>query len=80
MIFYYVLRCSEDGDVSLTRYSEENLERALTDGDIDASQAALPAFPVYDIASGEWPLTIIRGEVIVPEPVERVTKWRVGAP
>jgi hypothetical protein len=72
---YYVLQCSEDGDVSLRSYTKDELEEALACGDIDGADAKIAN--VHDFASGKVSLVIIKGEAIMPKPTKQVTAWEV---
>lgn len=75
--FYYVIACSEDGEVSLHTFDEDELRAELDSGGIDGDEVEVPPATVYDFASGQCPVVIIKGKAIKPLPVKKATKWQV---
>ena len=74
---FYVIRTSEDGDVSIEVYSKDGLERALDDGDYDADEIAdTTPPPRFDLAA-EAGVIIIKGELVHPKPYQVTTKFKV---
>lgn len=75
---YYVIQCSDDGDVSLMFMTETELKRKLNHEEIDATLAEIPPDAIHDLASGSWPLIIIEGEAIMPiATAKQVVEWEV---
>jgi hypothetical protein len=74
---YWIIRCSEDGEVSIAPMERIELEQAFINGEVDPENAVVPAKGIYDLASGEAPLIIIEGKVIKPKPATKVTRWEI---
>ena len=75
--FYYVITRSEDGDVSVRRYTKLALEANLNSEDWQGTawQSKFESDP--EQWSGDHAGIIIRGTFVMPEPVTRVTKLEV---
>jgi hypothetical protein len=73
---YFVLCQSEDGDVSFEKLSREELETRLAE-EYWGSQPIFDQPPTGYIADSPLGILIISGEIVVPEPKEVVTEWRL---
>ena len=74
---YYVIRCSEDGEVSIVAMERAEILDALNSGEIEADSASTPTGAIYDLGAGEYPLIIIEGRVTLPKAVARVKEWEL---
>jgi len=72
---YYVIHCSEDGDKSIDVFTKDKLEEALKDEDWGENpEFGDPGTVSLDYFSG---LLIIKGETVIPKPVELVKSYSV---
>lgn len=71
---YFVFSFSEDGDVSVRRFTKDDLEAKLNEEYWGPSPTFLDANSNFENESG---LLIIKGERIAPGPVETVKRWGV---
>jgi hypothetical protein len=87
---YFVIHKSEDGDLSVTQLSEEELKHCLQveEGcNYWGTNDFLHSMPDEDVrGAGRFDLNsrgthrkllIIKGQIIVPEPKQTVTEWQV---
>lgn len=74
---YFVIYTSEDGTY-IEQISGDELKKRLEEEYWGSAPAMLDEVP-KDADPNCWPrgLLIIRGEVFVPKPVQRVTEWEV---
>ena len=72
---YYVISCSEDGDVSVECVTKEELESKLNEEYWGSNPKFLDA-SCRDLRSRAG-LLVIKGERVVPSPVEVVKGWGV---
>ena len=76
-VMYYVIGVSEDGDWTCDEYidpegiMENYADPDAIDGGFGDFVDRVPEAPEY---SGPW-LAIIKGGVVVPEPVPKITEW-----
>jgi hypothetical protein len=77
---YIVLHCNNDGETEIKYYTKQELEEWLNDEDevnikydtfLDSSDTELP----WSV-DGSWYL-IIKGQVVVPQPKQVVTKLEI---
>jgi hypothetical protein len=79
---YYWIECSEDGDVRVSSYTKDELERVLGDPETNdpdgrrTSGLAL-AVPGSDPMYWNGKSIIIKGEIVVPKPRDVVQKWEL---
>ena len=59
---YYIIHCSEDGDIAVEEFPEEELQEALEDYEYTTS---FKTMPVEDIMYWKKML-IIKGNIVVP--------------
>ncbi len=71
---YFVVRFSEDGDVSLYCGTKEELEAKLNDQYWGSEPRFLTPTSNFENESG---LLIIKGTLVTPGPVETVKRWGV---
>lgn len=72
---YFLIHCSEDGDISVKQYSKDELLRLLKDEDygfIEFFDKMPKDSPVY------WEkVLIIKGEIMCPKPIEVVKQYEI---
>lgn len=74
----YIIRCNEDGEVSLSCLAKDELEDKLnTNYWGDKIEFLNPNMGIFDLTSKSG-FIIIRGESVVPQPIERVKTWSLG--
>ncbi len=75
-VMYFVIRCSEDGDITLSQFDKSTLERHLTEEYWGPNVQILvpPARLNLQEAAGIY---IIKGELVIPKPVKVVDSWVV---
>lgn len=77
MDFYYVLYCSEDGDVHLERFTKQRLEKALADEDWGPDVKIHLCSEIPRRLESAVGIFIIKGQSIVPQPKTVVTAWEL---
>jgi hypothetical protein len=74
---YFVISTSEDGDVSMYVYSKDHLEAEIGEGSyLDPKNEWVFDQSISDLRERSGFL-IIRGELVSPHPVTKVTKYEV---
>ncbi len=71
---YYVICVSDDGDISASCYTKEELEDKLNNDYWGGSPRTLT--PIADMNSKSG-IMIIKGVQVEPTPVEKVQRWGV---
>lgn len=77
---YYVFSVSEDGDVSFTEHTKEELEREMEQNDWPEAEACRDNVDGYVM---QWShkkggnYVIIKGEIVVPEAIGVVVRRRL---
>jgi len=77
-MFYYVITTSEDGDVSISVMDKETLQARLKEkywGRVPIRR--LDKNVLFFDLRNEAGVIIIRGESILPKPVQVVTEWEI---
>lgn len=80
---YFVIRSSEDGEVYLSEMTKDQLENSMTPppgedrAEIEADEICGSARGWDDRKESSCAVLIIKGEVVVPKPVEVVTKFEL---
>ncbi len=79
---YYWIACSEDGDVRVSSYTKDELERELNDPEINDPDGRRLAglsssIPGSDPMYWDGKSVIIKGEIVVPNTVAVVKKWEL---
>lgn len=73
-MWYFAIYSSEDGDISVTRLSKEELEARL---DEDYWGGGLKFLTAGDDIEANTGLMIIKGEQVIPKPKKVVEAWEV---
>jgi hypothetical protein len=76
---YVVIACSEDGNVSIKAWSKEDLLDEVLNQD-DPHYGTTECFTsMPDSDPQSWPrkLLILRGGIVVPKAVEKVTQYEI---
>ena len=72
-----VVRCSEDGDVSLSVKSEQEFLKELNEGEHGTPPKFLkPESYIGDLAARAG-MYVFKGKVVEPKPVQRVTEYEL---
>lgn len=80
MVGYFVIRSTADGTTFDGPISAETLSRRLASEDYGHVRSFAKTNPGTDgfcIRTDEDQLLIIKGEIVQPEPVAKVTDWRL---
>jgi len=73
---YFLIHCSEDGDVSVAKYEKDALLSAIKEnyyGDI----GFFDKMPDENIQYWGNKVLIIKGEIVTPKPVEVIKKYEI---
>ncbi len=73
--FYFVIYTTEDGSVSLTRYSDGEFRKALDSGELDGELLTDSATDWRDLAAIHGGV-IIKGNLVTLTPAKVVMTWR----
>jgi hypothetical protein len=76
---FVVISCSEDGDVRIQEWSKKDLLEKVLGEHYYGTTECFTRMPRHNDPQewGERKLLILRGGVVVPKPVETVTKYEV---
>lgn len=77
---YFLITANEDGETYVTQISNiEKFLQELADGDYGKSPKFLSDRREFSTDTNEWngAMLLIKGEVVVPKPMEVVTKYSV---
>lgn len=83
----YVIEVSEDGDIRISGMTKESFLEALNGDEetyqggvypIDPSKLRLDVEEKDPMSWGVLSILAIEGNILIPRPVSRVTKWAVG--
>ena len=70
------LDLTEDGEVYFQQYDEEHfLELLNVSDDWGPRGPHIITAPPHDLQSGERGLIVIRGEIVKPKPIQKVSEW-----
>lgn len=75
---YFVIRVSEDGDISVRAWDKANLlTKVLGEEPYYGTRECFPAIPDQDPQS--WPegILVIKGKIVTPKAVQKIVEYEV---
>jgi hypothetical protein len=73
---YFLIECSEDGDVSITQHDRESLVKSISNGEYK-NATFINSVPGVDPQYWGGQVLVIKGEIVVPKPKEVVMEYDI---
>lgn len=74
---YFVMRCSEDGEVSINQLSKTDLLRRIEEKYWGERAEFIDYIPDSDPQSWGHSIVIVKGNLVMPEPVTKILKYNI---
>lgn len=74
---YFVIHCSEDGDIRVENLTKAELEKRLNEKYWGQAPVFADALPDTDPNYWKGQYVVIKGTIVVPKAVETVTQYEV---